>query len=80
VESALDVEGVVSADDTMSGRNNGYVQAVAPSNEEVTRVTHSLDEVLVRGEHPSPSVRFEYCGAVVDVERRVSVSPTVDPE
>lgn len=67
VRGVLDVEGVVSVDEIMSGRQNVHAQVVAHSNDAVTRIARRLDEiglevvdeVLVRSEYARPSVRFE---------------------
>lgn len=65
-KDALGIEGVVAVDEIMTGRRNITIKAVAPSNEDVTRIALALDELgldveseeLIRNQYYRPFNHF----------------------
>lgn len=66
IERTLDLEGVVNVRELMTGQENVHIQVVGISNDDITRIAHTLDtmgytvtdEILMRTEHDKPSVHF----------------------
>lgn len=66
VERALDLAGVITVRELMTGRENVHIQVVGTSNDDITRIAHALDdmgftvtdEILMRAEHTRPSAHF----------------------
>lgn len=67
IEQALDLDGVVSVRELMTGEGNVHIEVVGTSNDDITRIAHELDEmgyrvcdeILMRAEYTRPSVHFE---------------------
>lgn len=68
VAAVLDIDGVVGVRELMTGTQNVHVKVVGASNEDITRIAREVDatglavtdEVLLKGEHYTPSIRFEF--------------------
>lgn len=65
-ERALELPGVVTVRELMTGRENVHIQAVGASNDDITRIAHALDEmgftvadeILMRAERSRPLADF----------------------
>lgn len=66
VKEVLDIPGVVSAKELMTGDNNLHIEVVGQQNEDITALAHDISErnieisqeVLVKAKYPRPSSVF----------------------